>query len=268
MSTTAISRRVAQIEEQLGARLLNRTTRRLSLTPAGSVALERAEQLLADLEELREVVAGDGTPRGHVRVTAGVSWGHSLLHEGLPTFVEAYPNVSVEIILTDRRVDLVAESIDLAVRIGQLADSSLVARRLGSVGHLICATPRWLAEHGPVTAETLQALPRIVDTNQPLTWQLTGPDHQHLEIEASGRYAVNNAHATLAACQAGLGVAMLPDFVARPALADGVITNALPGWKGPDVGLFAIVLQRRWASATVRALMHHIARLIANEPGI
>ena len=264
LSTTAVSRRVASLEEGLGARLLHRTTRRLSLTPAGGVALERAERLLDDLQELKDAVAGDGRPRGHLRVAAGVSLGRAVLHEGLPAFIEAHPEVSIEVILNDRPVNLVDERIDLAVRIGRLADSSLVIRKLSSVGHLVCAAPHWLAARGPVDPEELQAYARIVDTNQPLAWRLTGPSGEGLEVEASGRYAVNNAHAARDACSSGLGLAMLPDFVARPLLARGDLVDALPGWTGPELGLYAVVLERRWASAAVRALIDHIEELIAD----
>ena len=265
MSTTAVSRRVANLETDLGARLLHRTTREVSLTPAGTVALERAEQLLSDLEELRDVVAGDEEPRGHIRITAGVSLGHALLHESLPAFLLAHPEVSVEMVLTDRHVDLVSERIDLAIRIGTLADSNLVARRLGTVGHLICAAPDWLGANGPVLPEKIHSLPRIVDTNQPLAWRLTGPDGGPLEVEASGRYAVNSAHAARDACLAGLGLAMLPDFVGRSFLERGELVDALPDWSGPELGLYAVVLERRWVSAAVRALVEHIRELVGRS---
>lgn len=258
MSTTAVSRRVASLETDLGARLLHRTTRNVSLTPSGTVALERAEQLLSDLQELRDVVGGDEAPRGHIRITAGVSLGHALLHESLPAFLLAHPEVSVEVVLTDRHIDLVSERIDLGIRIGTLADSNLVARRLGAVGHLICAAPDWLDANGPVLPEKIHSLPRIVDTNQPLAWRLTGPDGTPLEVEASGRYAANSAHAARDACRAGIGLAMLPDFVAQPSLQRGEIVDAFPGWAGPDVGVYAVVLQRRWVSAAVRALVDHV----------
>lgn len=262
ISTTAVSRRVATLEDQLGARLLNRTTRRVSLTDAGAVALDRAEQLLSDLGELRDVVAGDERPSGHVRVTAGVSLGHALLHEGLPAFLAEQPDVRVTVVLTDRPVDLVADRIDLALRIGKLADSALIARRIGTVGHTVCASPRWLEEHGPLEPRELKRYPRIVDTNQPRAWRLDGPEGERLEVGAAGRYAVNNAHAVRDACRLGVGLALLPDFVAKPALASGELVDALPGWSGPQLGLHAVVLERRWVSAAVRALVEHVRALV------
>ncbi|MEM6928665.1 MAG: LysR family transcriptional regulator [Myxococcota bacterium] len=263
LSTTAISRRVAALEDRLGTRLLHRTTRRVSLTPAGAKALERTERLLVDLEELHDAVVGDGTPRGHCRVTAGVSLGHALLHEGLPDFLRQHPMVSVEVVLTDRHVDLVTERIDLAVRIGALADSELVAMRLGSVGHVVCASPAWLADHGPVAVGTLEGISRIVDTNQPRAWVLSGPDAASVEVEAAGRYAVNSAHAARDGCRAGIGLAMLPSFVAREELANGRLVDALPGWRGPELGLYAVVLERRWISPAVRALVEHVRALVS-----
>lgn len=268
MSTTAVSRRVAQLEESLGARLLHRTTRRVSLSPAGAEALERAERLLADLRELRDVVAGDEEPRGHVRITAGVSLGHAVLHASLPTFLLAHPDVSVEVVLTDRHVDLVADRIDLAIRIGTLTDSNLVARRLGTVRHVVCASPDWVEVNRPVPSADLEAAARIVDTNQPRIWRLTGPDEARIDMEASGRYAVNSAHAACDACRAGLGLAMLPDFVARPVLERGELVDALPGWVGPEVGIYAVVLERRWISAAVRALVEHVREKVSPETSI
>jgi len=262
LSTTAISRRVAALEERLGARLLHRTTRRVSLTPAGVEALERAERLLADLEELQGAVAGDGTPRGHLRVTAGVSLGRAILDQGLPDFLCGHPGVSIEVVLTDRHVDLVADRIDLAVRVGTLADSALVATRLGSVDHVVCAAPAWLATRGPLTVGGLADAPRIVDTNQPRVWRITGPDGASGEVDATGRYAVNSAHAARDACRAGLGLALLPDFVARGDLTTGRLVDALPGFSGPRVGIYAIVLERRWISPAVRALVDHVRDLL------
>jgi DNA-binding transcriptional LysR family regulator len=264
ISSTAISRRVAALEESLGTRLLHRTTRRVSLTPAGKIALGRVERLLAELLELQEEVASDDTPRGRIRVTAGVSLGHSLLHQGLPLFLAAHPAVSVELVLTDQHVDLVAERIDLALRIGKLADSSLIARRIGWVEHIVCAAPDWLGRCGALNASDLHSHARVVDTNQPHHWQLSGPDGAQLAVEASGRYAVNSAHAALDACRAGLGLAMLPDFVARPSLERGELANALPGWMGPKLGLYAVTLDRRWVPAAVRALVEHMLRLAAS----
>ncbi|MEO0601980.1 MAG: LysR substrate-binding domain-containing protein, partial [Myxococcota bacterium] len=254
---------VAALEDRLGTRLLHRTTRRVSLTPAGTEALERAERLLADLEELHDAVVGDGTPRGHCRVTAGVSLGHALLHEGLPVFLRQHPAVTVEVVLTDRHVDLVAERIDLAVRIGALADSELVAMRLGTVGHVVCAGPAWLDDQGPFAIDALEGIARVVDTNQPRVWTLSGPGAASIEVQAAGRYAVNSAHAARDACRAGLGLAMLPSFVARDDLEQGILVDALPGWRGPELGLYAVVLERRWMSAAVRALVEHVRSLVS-----
>ena len=266
ISATAVSRRVGTLEHRLGARLLHRTTRRVSLTPAGVEALERAERLLADLEELHDAVAGDGAPRGHLRVTAGVSLGHAVLHEALPVFLAAHPEVTVELVLTDRHVDLVAERIDLAVRIGALADSNLVAQRLGAVAHVVCASPAWLTEHGAVDVRALAHLPHVVDTNQPHVWRLTGPDGASIEVPAVGRYAVNSAHAARDACRAGVGLALLPGFVAAPDLRSGRLVDALPDWAGPELGLYAIVLERRWVSPAVRALVAHVRDLVPEGP--
>ncbi|MEO1232483.1 MAG: LysR family transcriptional regulator [Myxococcota bacterium] len=263
LSTTAVSRRVARLEEDFGGRLLNRTTRQVSLTSTGGVVLARAERILSDLQELRDLVAGDDNPRGHIRATAGVSLGQAVLQEGLPRFLEAHPDVSLEVVLSDRTMDLVAERIDVAIRIGKLADSGLFARKLATVGHTVCAAPAWLeAQGGLPPPDRIQTLARVVDTNQPSVWRLSGPNDETLEVEATGRYSVNSAHAARDACQAGLGLALLPDFVARPLLQERELVDAMTGWKGPELGLYAVTIERRWVSAAVRSLVAHIRELV------
>ena len=255
MSSTAVSRQVRQLEEHLGAKLLHRTTRRVSLTAAGQAALVRAEQVLADVAELEAVVGGDDTPRGTVRITAGVSLGSVRLQRLLFGFLAAHPEVSVELLLTDAQVDLVAERIDLAVRVGARRDSGLIARRLGEVGHRVCASPAWLAARGPVSPQNIAAMPHVVDTNQPAQWHLAGPGGEALAVTAQGQIAVNSAHAAQEACAAGLGLALLPDFVADEALAWGALVDAMPGWSGPRLVVQALYLERRHLSAAVRALL-------------
>lgn len=260
ISTTTVSRRVAVFEEQLGARLLNRTTRRVTLTPAGVLALDQAEPILDALVELRASIAGDGTPRGHLRLTAGVSLGRSLLYDNLPSFLQDYPEVSVEVLLTDVHIDLVKERIDLALRIGDLPDSDLVARRLGTVELILCGAPDWVEMVGPLLPEQWAEQARIVDTNQGPIWHISHTDGRQLKIQATGRFAVNNAHAARDACQAGLGLALLPDFVAIPALQSGKLVRVLPEWSGPKPGFYGVVLQRRWVSPAVRALLEQIEK--------
>lgn len=258
LSTTAVSRRVASLEEQLGTRLLNRTTRRTSLTQAGELALDRVEQVLDDLVELEDAVGGSASPSGHLRITSGVSVGLSFLHGILPAFLRNHPNISVEVVETDEHVDLVQRRIDLALRVGSLADSGLIARRLAAVPHHIYAAPAWLNDQSPLDPTALDDLSRIVDTNQPPVWRLRGPNDQIVELPARGRLAVNSAHCARDACRAGMGLAMLPDFVVASDLERGMLVDALPGWRGPELGLYAVVLERRWISRAVRALMAHV----------
>ncbi|MFT5682063.1 MAG: DNA-binding transcriptional LysR family regulator [Myxococcota bacterium] len=259
MSSTAISRHIRQLEDHLGVRLLHRTTRRVSLTPDGVAALARIEMILGELSELKDAVGGTGRPRGHLRITAGVSLGAERLNRILPAFVAEHPEVSVKLMLTDRHVDLVAERIDLAIRVGRMTDSGLVVRRLGTIRHRICAAPALLSGQ-QITPDALAGLPQIIDTNQPAQWSLRGPNGQTMQVPAVGRYAVNSAHGACIACCAGLGVAMLPDFVCEDALAVGTLVEVLPGWEGPSLTLQALYLERRHLSAAVRAL---VDRLVA-----
>jgi len=173
VSGAQVSKLVARLENRLGARLLNRTTRDVSLTDTGRAYLERARQVLEDFQSLESSVREQGGPRGLLKISAPMSFGASQLTPALLDFATAYPDVSLEVSATDRLVNLVEEGFDVAVRIGALADSSLVARRLAPVRLVTCAAPAYLDRHGaPQTVDELAAHEAILDTNMadPQVW--------------------------------------------------------------------------------------------------
>lgn len=268
LSTTAVSRHVAQLEAQVGVQLLRRTTRRLSLTDAGAVYLERCEQILGDVRELEESVReGRQCPRGRLRISVGVSFAQEQLDPLMPRFLRDHPDLEVDLHLTDRHVDLVAEGIDVALRIGQLPDSGLHARRLAPIRHLLCASPDYVAEFGTVTA--LTDLPHhrcIIDRNLAShRWAFEGPTGR-VDWQPQGRYRVNSAHAACHAAEAGVGLAYLPTFVAGPRVCAGTLVPQLPHHRGIETSLHAVYPENRYLSAGVRVLIDTLHHAFGTDP--
>lgn len=267
LSTTAVSRHVSQLEEHLQVRLLQRTTRRLSLTDAGLAYLQRSERILADINELEEALSeGQKNPRGRLRITAGVSFAQEQLNAVMPEFLERYPELEVELLLSDRPLDLVGEGLDVAVRIGRLPDSSLIARRLAPIHHVVCASPAYIAEHGSVASPgELIDHACIIDTNQPKTWWFEGPDGVET-LAVTGRYRVNSAHGACDAVLSGLGLAYLPTFVAGPRIERGEIIPQLPDFRVAEITMYAVYPENRYLSAGVRVFMDLLVEHFGDEP--
>lgn len=256
LSTTAVSRTVGQLEDHLRVRLLRRTTRRVSLTEAGAVYLERCERILCDLYELEESLpAGQQNPRGMLRVSAGVSFAQEQLNALMPAFLSTYKEMQVELLLSDQHVDLIRDRIDVAVRIGRLSDSGLFAKRICAVHTDLCASPAYVAEHGALNKPSeLAAHACIVDTNRSSDWTFTAQG-KTVHHAPDGRYRVNSAHAARDAAEAGLGLAYLPSFVAAPALARGTLVAQLTDYATDEVALYAVYPESRYLSAGVRAFI-------------
>lgn len=267
LSTTAVSRRVAELEAGLGVKLLHRTTRRLSLTDAGRVYVDRCEALLADVDELEEQVTQQhGSPRGLLRVSAGVSFAQEQLGQLIPDLLDRYPGLSLELDLSDRMVDLVAEGIDVAVRIGRLQDSSLVARRLATSRHALVASPDYLAAHGrPGRLADLAAHAFVVDRNVSTSLRFEGPTGE-ARFKPEGRLRVNSASMVLEAACRGLGLALVPTFIAGAALLEGRVEAVLCDYEPEPVGIYAIYAQNRHLSTRVRVFVDFLAERLADPP--
>lgn len=267
LSSTAVSRHVSNLEDHLGTQLLVRTTRRVSLTEPGQGYLPGCVALLDDLEELeRDVSDASSRVRGRLRVTAGVSFAQEHLGTLIPAFVRKHPEVEVELQLSDHHIDLVSERIDVAVRIGRLEDSSLIARRLAPCRHVVCCSPDYLREHGaPRVPRDLEDYACIIDTNQPQQWWFRGPDGESTHA-VSGRFIVNSTHAARDAALAGLGIAYLPTFVAGDQLARGLLVQVLKDHEASVMHLYAVYTQNRHLRGSVRALVDFLAEHFGPEP--
>jgi len=257
MSRAMVTRYLAEVERWLGARLLHRTTRRISLTGAGEAALLRFRQMLAIGDELRGELATDNPePHGLLRVTASVSFGQSHLAAAVAEFVKRHPLTRVELLLVDRVVNLVEERVDIAVRISRAIDPSLIARPLAQCRSVLCAAPAYLAERGtPTTADALAS-------HNCLTHHYVGKSVWHLQREGrkiavavGGNISANEASLLLEAVRAGAGIAMLPMYQIAPLLRTGELVAVLPDHEVELLGLYAVYASRRQLPTIMRSFL-------------
>ncbi|VVO56241.1 HTH-type transcriptional regulator DmlR [Pseudomonas fluorescens] len=271
LSKQFVSRRLMQLEERLGVRLLNRSTRRLDVTPLGQSYYESALRLLSKVEQVEQGIAGQTTePRGTIRVSAPLSF--ALAHLGclLPVFLQRYREVTVEVDLSDRPVDLLSEGYDLALRIGVLEDSTLIARRIASIQRVYCASPAYLAERGiPRKPEDLHAhdcLP--YGHGRQVQWRFEGQG-KPLAVNVTGRMRVNNGELLRDAAVAGMGITYLPTFIVGAALKDGRLVPVLDEFRPQPLTLSAVYPQHRQSSRPVQALIEFLReRLDQAEDGL
>lgn len=268
VSSAQVSKLVARLENRLGARLLNRTTRDVSLTDTGRAFLERARVILDDFQSLESSVREEDGPRGLLRISAPVSFGAAELTPALLAFAAAYPEVSLDVSSSDRMVNLVEEGFDVAVRIGQLVDSSLVARKLAAVRMVTCAAPSYLARtQTPPTLEDLASLEAIIDTNlaEPALWRF-GVEGQPRDVRVQGRLRFSGAQACVAAAVAGFGIARTPAFAAAEDLRAGRLKALLCDFEPEQIWVHAVYPHARHLAPKVRAFVDFLARRYAGEP--
>jgi DNA-binding transcriptional LysR family regulator len=268
VSSAQVSKLVARLENRLGARLLNRTTRDVSLTDTGRAYLERARTLLDDFGALEALVRDQGGPRGLLKVSAPVSFGTVQLTPALLDFAAAYPEVSLEVSQTDRMVNLVEEGYDVAIRIGVLPDSSLIARRLAPVRIVTCAAPDYLRRAGtPLEPQDLAAQEAIIDINgrDPFVWRY-GSGSEALEVRVHGRLRFAGADACVAAARRGLGVASTPAFAAAEDLRAGRLVPLLCAYEPQLIWIHAVYPHGRHLAAKVRAFVDFLAERFAGKP--
>ncbi len=259
LPTSTVSRRISRLEGQLGARLLQRTTRKLSVTDAGRIYYQRSERALAELDEARQAVGEmQATPRGLVRMTAPVEMDE--LTSVVADFLNLYPEVQLILDLTNRYVDLVEEGFDLAIRAGELRDSSLVAKQITSVRFALVASPSYLKRHGtPKRIEDIRDHDCIVGAGQSTqsTWHLCSKN-KGVSVPVSGRLTVNHLGVILRAAKHGLGIARLPAGHCVKGIADGSLVEVLPG-ACPSMGkVSAVYPSREFMNPAVRALIDHL----------
>ncbi|MCC4613491.1 LysR family transcriptional regulator [Xanthomonas campestris pv. esculenti] len=270
-STASVTRQVAALEQRLGTRLLNRTTRRVSLTSAGTAYYQRCLQLLADLDDLEATIGAQALePAGVLRVNAPVSYGIERLGALLPGFRARYPQVELDLSLTDRLVDMVEEGFDVAIRITREPAPMLIARQLGTVRLVPCAAPAYLARAGtPAHPADLAGHECLLYHYSPTgdAVRFHGPDG-HVDVRLHGGLRANNGHVLNAAALAGQGIVMQPDFLADAHLAAGRLVRILPAYELGQIGIFAVYTSRSHLAPKVRSFIDYLLEhLAAPAPG-
>lgn len=263
VSKSAISKQVSSLEQRLGARLLDRTTRRVSPNEIGLAYYDRATRALSEADEAdAAAISMQEAPQGELRLSAPHTYGRKVLTPIIAEFLGAYPKVKVNMTLDDRFVELIAEGFDLAIRIGALEDSALKARKLGEAKLAMIAAPSYLETQGaPETLEQLadHALLHYSYRISGRSWRLVGPNGAERTIRAGGPFVVNNGEALMIAAERGLGIALLPDFVFAESLRDGRVVEVLPNTKHDTLGVWAITPPGPFTHPTVRAFVDFAA---------
>lgn len=271
LSKSVISKYVTRLEEQLGARLLNRTTRRLGLTEAGRILYQRSQRGLEEIAAAEmEVSQLQQEPRGRLRINVPMSFGILHIAPLLKDFRDKYPEVSVDMHLEDRQIDLVEEGYDLAVRIAELPDSSLVARRLGPCRHILCASPAYLEENGtPRTPDDLTSHSILTygyhDT--PREWRLLSPDNRYVSVTVNSALHMNNSLALREAILNDAGIVLIPTFVVGPDIQAGHLQAVLSNYRTQEFSIYAVYPQRRFLMPRVQAFVEFIRERIGDKPG-
>lgn len=262
-STAAISRQISGLESHLGARLLNRTTRRLSLTDAGQEFYSRSQSILSDLAEAESIVGQQVVqPKGTLRISAPLSYGVHELARILTGFRKRYPELLLDIDLSDRVVDLANEGIDVALRISRSLGSQLIARKLHDIPMIVCASPAYLKQHGhPQTPEDLTEH-EILNYSYLATgdnWSFVNSNGEEAHIRLHPKVHATNGDVLKTLALADGGIIIQPDFIVGKELANGTLKALLPEWTMGTFSLYAVYLSRKHLSAKVRAFIDYMA---------
>ncbi|WP_158044961.1 LysR family transcriptional regulator [Skermanella pratensis] len=270
ISRAMIGRHIHQLEDRLGVRLLNRTTRKQSLTEAGLAFFEKCSGILDQLSEAERVASElQAEPRGTLRVNGPMSFGSTHLASALAAYCERHPQVRIDLVLNDRQVDLVEEGYDVAIRIARMTDSSLIARRLAPIRLALCAAPEYLRRHGtPLTPADLAGHNCLLYTYSPtpLDWTLIGPDGGETTIRVTGSLSANNGDALVAAAVAGQGIVRQPTFIVGDALRNGSLVTVLPNHGLPQPSAYAVYPHARNLSPKVRSFVDFLAAHFRGVP--
>src|ERR1700752_462405 len=267
MSKATVSKAVTRLEERLGARLFNRTSRQLALTDAGQNLAERATRLLMDGEAAEnEALAQSATPRGLVRLAVPMTFGVKTVAPLLPEFLAAYPEVSIDLHLSDAIVDLLGEGFDAGLRIARLPDSSLIARRLCAMPRYTVAATSYLKRHGRPTHPMHLADHKCFGyayLSTPGVWHYTNAAGEQASVRPVGQLRVNNGEAVMPALLAGLGLADLPEFIVGNAIRSGEVEGILKGWKQPEGAVHLVTPPGGPRPARVEVLADYLAKQFA-----
>ncbi len=265
ISTKLTSKYVARLEARLSSQLFNRTTRSVTLTDVGLAYLERCRVILDQMDELDSLVQERQTAlAGPIRITAPTTFGSTKLAEALIPFMAAHKEVEIDLRLSDRRIALVEEGFDLAIRVGALRDSTLIAKKLSAMPLIVCAAPAYLHEHGrPSDPKALATHNCLIDENpsDPTVWRFRS-NGQETSVKVNGTLRGNSPGAIARMAIGGLGIARCPLYVVEQALESGQLEHLFPDYQSDDFGLYALYPPNRHLTARVRALINHLASIL------
>ncbi len=269
LAKSAVSRRISELERHLGTQLLQRTTRRLALTEAGQMLYDRAVRLLADWEDAETTVRDQKAAlTGRIRMAAPMSFSMAFLSDALIAFMDHHPGILFDIDFSDRKADLIAEGIDLALRIGDLPDSSLMARRLAPIETFVVASPAYLAAHGtPQTPAELIPHPELAYTHRPnRRWRYKGPGGETGEIELPISVRATNGDFLRKAALAGKGILIEPDFILCDDVRSGRLVPLLQDYVWADLSLYAVYPPTRHLPLRIRVLIDFLLEQFGRSP--
>ncbi|MEN9560321.1 MAG: hypothetical protein RLZZ502_1532 [Pseudomonadota bacterium] len=261
VSRAGVTRLIGDLEQRLGVRMLNRTTRNLSLTPEGEIFYARCRRLVLDTFDAEaEMAEHNNKPTGDLRISAPVSFGVRYLAPMWPRFFEKYPQVCLDIHLTDQVVDLIDHHIDLAIRIGKLGDSSLVSRQISSTTMRLCASPTYLEKFAPISEPKELAEHAVIAYSywsEQDEWEFTH-DGEVQVVKTRPVMRVNNGETCLAAALAGVGLVLAPDFMCADLLRAGLLEVVLPEHSSKTIGIHLVYPSRKYAAPKLRAMMEFL----------
>lgn len=265
VSRSAVSKRVNQLETTLGVRLLHRTTRKVSLTEAGSHYFTNAQNAYYWIQQAEDAATSrQQSPIGKLRICVPMSFGRLKIAPLIPGFLKKYPLVEIDMVMDDRYSDIVAAGFDVAIRGGELADSSLIARKLMSSRSLICTSSAYLdGKPLPKTPIDLTEHNALIYSYSAQTTEWVFEYKDHIEtVAVRGNYRVNNSEALLAGCLQGVGVGRLPDFIAKPYIDNGELIQLLPEYKMPEKNIWAVFPERAYMPVKVRAFIDYLSEVL------
>ena len=267
LSPAVISKRVSQLEDRLGARLFQRTTRHLTLTETGAGYFKRVVDILSLCEEAEDFVSRRNTkPRGVLKVTMPTTFARLHIAPYLGDFLARYPDIELDVYLTDSFVDVIRDGFDLAIRIGELEDSSLVARKIAPDNRYICASPAYLEKHGAPASLSELDLHNCLSAGAQEVWRLQGPEGQR-QIRPNGNIRSNSGELIREALRAGMGLGLRSTWEVGPELKSGELRVVLPQYRGSsNVAIYAVYPCREFMPARVNVLIEFLADLYGTEP--
>jgi len=268
-----VTKQIQSLEQRVRSKLLNRTTRRVTVTPDGAAYYERAARLLNDFDEMEaSMLDAQASPKGRLRVDVGTATAQLAIIPALHTFCEQYPDIQVDLGVSDRPVDLIGDNVDCVIRAGDLSDQSLVARRIATLPFMTVASPAYLARYGtPTHPSELEKRHLVVSYfmgNGRRAGHEFHKDGERVEPQTQYRVAVNDSNAHVNAVLAGLGISQCPRIQAEPHVASGELVEILPEWEREPLPIYVVYPPNRHLSPKVRAFVEWAADLFGKHPAL